>query len=284
MHYPNVIFSGGGSRCFWQLGFWEGARRSGVDLGAGLEFAGSTSAGCATATAAVLGRSYDALEIFKQLTSENPRNIHWQNLRPWSPDPVLPHAGMYRQGMELFLQDTPIAALRAAPLSFLMSSHPRFLSGALGAACGFLIYALEKRFANPLHPQWARQLGYRPIVGDVASCTSKAEFIDMVLAASCVPPVLPGGRFAGQNVLDGGLVDNVPVLLAHGRPGKTLALLSRRYRGPLPRANGITYVQPSQPIEIDKFDYANPRGLQKVFDLGLTDGERFVVEARDDAN
>ncbi len=279
VNYPNVIFSGGGSRCFWQLGFWEGARRRHLDLGAGLELAGSTSAGCATATAAITGRSYEALEIFKDLTSNNPRNIHWQNLRPWSGDPVLPHSQMYRRGLELFLENTSLAELQSAPLSFLMSSHPRFLSGALGAAAGFFIYAVEKRVNNPVHPQWTSRLGYHPIVGKSRDCESKADFIELVLASSCVPPVLPGGRFGGRAVLDGGLVDNVPVLLADGCSGATLVLLSRRYAGELPNTEGVTYVQPSRPIALDKFDYANPEGLQEVFDLGLADGERFARDA-----
>jgi hypothetical protein len=34
-------------------------------------------------------------------------------------------------------------------------------------------------------------------------------------------------------------------------------------------------VQPSEPIKIDKFDYANPEGLQETFNLGLRDGREF---------
>jgi hypothetical protein len=40
----------------------------------------------------------------------------------------------------------------------------------------------------------------------------------------------------------------------------------------------MTYVQPSKQIKIDKFDYANPDGLQETFDIGLTDGIRFAEE------
>ena len=32
MEFRNAIFAGGGSRCFWQLGFWEGAKQTGLDL------------------------------------------------------------------------------------------------------------------------------------------------------------------------------------------------------------------------------------------------------------
>ncbi|MFA9411049.1 MAG: hypothetical protein ACERK0_07280, partial [Deltaproteobacteria bacterium] len=65
MKFRNAIFAGGGSRCFWQLGFWEGAKEAGLDLQSSVKFAGSTSAGCAMATAAVLDRSQYALDLFK---------------------------------------------------------------------------------------------------------------------------------------------------------------------------------------------------------------------------
>ena len=71
MKFRNAIFAGGGSRCFWQLGFWEGAKEAGLDLQSSVKFAGSTSAGCAMATAAVLDRSHYALTLFKDFTAQN---------------------------------------------------------------------------------------------------------------------------------------------------------------------------------------------------------------------
>ena len=85
MSFRNAIFAGGGSRCFWQLGFWEGAKAAGLDLQSSIRFVGSTSAGCAMATAAVLDRARGALHLFQELTAQNPRNIHWWNLHPRKP-------------------------------------------------------------------------------------------------------------------------------------------------------------------------------------------------------
>jgi hypothetical protein len=90
--------------------------------------------------------------------------------------------------------------------------------------------------------------------------------------------VLPEGRHRDEDVLDGGLIDNVPTLLAEDEPEETLVLLSRRYETSLPTRPRMTYVQPSKQIKIDKFDYANPDGLQETFDIGLTDGIRFAEE------
>jgi hypothetical protein len=47
------------------------------------------------------------------------------------------------------------------------------------------------------------------------------------------------------------------------------------YERGLPTKRGVTWVQPSKPIRIDKFDYANPDGLQDTFELGLDDGLKF---------
>ena len=52
-------------------------------------------------------------------------------------------------------------------------------------------------------------------------------------------------RWKGRYVLDGGVVDNVPVCALDDAPGATLVLLTRRYRA-LPDIPGRTYVQPSR--------------------------------------
>ncbi len=274
--FRNVIFAGGGSRCFWQLGFWNGLASRGVPLADTVEFVGSTSAGCAMATAAILNRTDDALALFKEMTHANPRNIHWWNALPRSSAPILPHARMYREALERFVRAEDFARVQTKTVRFLMAGYPKLFSGALGAALGFAVYSVEKRLHDPVHPSWGRRVGFRPVVGDAAGCRNVGEYINLALAASCVPPVLPGGRHAGGPVLDGGLVDNVPLILAADQPGHTLVLLSKRYERPLPVVPSITYVQPSKPIKLDKFDYANPAGIQEVFDLGLADGRRFA--------
>ena len=276
MEFRNAIFAGGGSRCFWQLGFWEGAKQSGVDLQSSVEFVGSTSAGCAMATAAVLDRAHDALRLFKDFTAKNPKNIHWWNIHPFRREPLFPHARMYRDALAEFVAPGDLATLKRRSVYFLMSGYPAWLSGAIGAAAALSIYALENTLRkDPLHPEWPAKAGFTPLVGRVADCHTLADYIDLVLAASCVPPVLPEGRFGTRKVLDGGLIENIPVRLADGQPGRTLVLASRKYAHRLPSTEQTIWVQPSKPIQIDKFDYANPEGLQETFELGLYDGREF---------
>ena len=79
----------------------------------------------------------------------------------------------------------------------------------------------------------------------------------------------------GNYVLDGGVVDNVPVCALDGAPGVTLVLLTRRYPA-LPDVPGRTYVQPSRKIPVSAWDYTNADGLQVAYDLGRRDGEAFL--------
>jgi predicted acylesterase/phospholipase RssA len=274
--FENAIFAGGGSRCVWQLGFWHGANAAGLGLDETVSYVASTSAGCAMATAAILNRELEALERFKVLTAANPSNVHWRNLRPGSRKPLLPHMGMYRQVMNDFLTSDDLTALKRKALEFLIARRPVHLPGVLGPLIGFTVYGLEKRITGRVHPQWSRRLGFEPIVANAGAATGVQELVEMVLAASCVPPVLRSPPYRGQLVLDGGMIDNVPAFLADQRPGETLVLLSKRYPRPLPEVPGRTYVQPSAPIRMDKFDYANPLGLQAVFELGTADGRAFA--------
>ena len=274
--FGSVIFAGGGSRCVWQLGFWNGANAAGLALDQTADYVASTSAGCAMATAAILGREQEALDYFKALTAKNPRNIHWQNLRPGSGKPLLPHMTMYRQAMQELLTAKDLERLKQKTLEFLIARRPAHLPGALGPLVGFSVYGLEKRITGRVHPRWSRQLGFEPIIANAGDADEVDALIEMVLAASCVPPVLSSPPFRGQHVLDGGMIDNVPAFLADDRPGKTLVLLSKRYRKPLPQFAGRTYAQPSAPILMDKFDYANPDGLQEVYELGVADGRKFA--------
>jgi Patatin-like phospholipase len=276
MHYQNMIFAGGGSRCFWQVGFWDGAVAAGLELDKTVQYGASTSAGCAMITASMLGRGTQALDMFKRLSDANPGNIHWHNLWPGNSGPLLPHIRMYREALEEFLSEADLQALSGRRIEFLMAKSPRYMQGGFATTMAFSVYGLEKHLTGKIHPSWTQKLGFTPLVYGNQDALGVEDFISMILSASCVPPVLPGDGFRGQAVLDGGMIDNVPAHLSDARPGNTLVLLSKRYRKPLPEVPRRTYLQPSKPIKLDKFDYANPAGLQDTYDLGYGDGMAFA--------
>ncbi len=157
--FKNAIFAGGGSRCTWQLGFWDGANKAGLALTETVDYAASTSAGCAMATAAMLNRGSEALALFKELTARNPSNIHWQNLWPGSGKPLLPHIAMYREALEQFLVPEDLERLADKRLEFLMARFPAYLPSTLGTLVAFTTYGLEKHLTGVLHPTWTRKRG-----------------------------------------------------------------------------------------------------------------------------
>ena len=144
------------------------------------------------------------------------------------------------------------------------------MPSSLGTALAFTIYGLEKHITGVLHPRWTRKLGFNQVVANSREARAVGELVDAILASTCVPPVLAGDGFRGQRVLDGGIIDNVPAHLADGREGKTLVLLSKRYRQELPLPGQRVYVQPSERITLDKFDYANPEGRKPTIWGGVT--------------
>src|SRR4051812_31774151 len=92
IRYRNVVLAGGGSRCLWHAGFWhEAAGPAGL---APAQIA-SVSAGSAMACAIVGGVAHEALALFKEATSRNPRNYYWRNV--FGAERVFPHARMYRR-------------------------------------------------------------------------------------------------------------------------------------------------------------------------------------------
>jgi predicted acylesterase/phospholipase RssA len=109
----------------------------------------------------------------------------------------------------------------------------------------------------------------------VRSCAAPVDLADLILASSCSPPMTSRLMWKGHYVLDGGVVDNVPVCALDDAPGMTLVMLTRRYPA-LPDTPGRLYVQPSMKIPVSAWDYTNADGLQVAYDLGRRDGEAFL--------
>jgi predicted patatin/cPLA2 family phospholipase len=164
-----------------------------------------------------------------------------------------------------------------ADIRVLLSHPPECLGTFTGALIGFFAYSFEKLLFEPLHPKFPVFLGYRAKVISVRSCPNKKELIDLLLQSSCTPPVLPFLKRDGKPVFDGGLIDNVPARIINTSNQKVLVLLTRNYpKNKLQQVKNTTYVQPSRPIHVKKWDYTDPKGIQNAYDLGRKDAENFI--------
>jgi hypothetical protein len=222
------------------------------------------------------GRFDAALAHFKHATAVNRRNVNWANA--FRRAPVFPHAAMYRHALLEVIDDRALATLHAGPdLRVPITRAPRWLGARAGFAVAGLADAVEHAVGPSVHPQLALRLGFRADYETVRGCRTPAALADLVLASSCTPPFTPLLRYGGSPALDGGIVDNAPVMGLGNATGRTLVLLARRYRS-LPAHPSRVYVQPSTDVPVSSWDYTNPAGLQAAYDLGRRDGEAFARE------
>jgi hypothetical protein len=270
--FEAVAFAGGGNRCYWQGGFWEAAAPA---LGLAPRLVVGVSGGAWAATYSLLGLGTVVRDMVIEGCSKGVRNIVWAGMRP-----TFPVAGMYRELIETVIDEAAFARLREGPeLLVAIARSPRRLPLPFAVGLGLLAYQVEKKLHGPVHPRGGRALGFRPDYVSIAGLGERADLIAALIASASVPPFMPVGLVGGTAALDGGLVDNVPVeplTAVEARGGRTLVLLTRRYKA-LPNIPHRTYVQPSHPIPIGQFDITKPSQIRAAYEMGLADGEAFAA-------
>jgi predicted acylesterase/phospholipase RssA len=270
--FDAAVFAGGGCRCFWQLGFWSSAANR---LGLVPERVGAVSAGAAMACAALTGVFEEIVDDFAARTAANQGNFLPRNwLRG---EPAFPHEGIYRATILAMTDESRLARLRGGPDLRVLLGRPPKCAGRVGTLMlGLAGSRLESLLGGGVHAVWGRRFGFRPELVSVRQCGTAEELAALLLQSSCTPPALPLYLRDGRPVLDGGIIDGAPVEAVEPAR-RTLVLLTRRYPlEALPRVPGRTYVQPSQPIPIETWDYASPDRVRQTFELGVRDGRAFA--------
>ncbi|MFH1059111.1 MAG: patatin-like phospholipase family protein [Pseudomonadota bacterium] len=272
--YRAVVFAGGGNRCVWQAGFWEEVAPV---LPLRPAVLAAVSAGAFMAAMLLAGRTERAMNWVWRELQTNHRNFYPERLlkgqRPF------PHPEIFGRNISENLDEDALAAMRQGPeLRVLLARPPRWCGPRLAVWVGFAAYVLEKHTKAPLHPTWAMRVGFRPEVVTAQACRDAGELKELILATSCTPPILPVMHRAGRPVLDGGLVDNVPLVALKPEERPALVLLTRRYPAERLRGHpGLTYIQPTQPSPAGKWDYTHPDAMRATYDLGRADGRRFLA-------
>ena len=272
--FDAVVFSGGGCRCFWQAGFWTEAAPV-LDLQP--DVIGAVSAGSAMACALMAGRMHEALEVFKDAARRNPSNSYpWNALRG---QPVFPQEQLYRETIRTTTDEEAMAQLYAGPEIRVLLGRPPEWAGHYGTlALGTVAMYAKRWLERDLHGPWGMRAGFHSESVAVHECDSPEELEDLILQSSCIPPAIPLYWRQGRPVVDGGVVDGVPVELVPESRATLVLLSSHRPAERIPRVDGRTYVAPSEEVPIDKWDYTSPERVQATFDLGRRDGARFARE------
>ena len=234
--FDQVVLAGGGNRCWWQAGFWHVLNEKIPQTPKKLI---AISAGAATACLfyARPGKSGAewGLNYYAQALDKVRKNANWANL--FSSDPVFPHHQIYRAALKNILGGRFDLIKKGPEIEIGLAKTPRWLGPRLSVAVGLTVYNLEKYFKKSLHPTLGKTIGFTREFIRAQDCASEDDLIELILQSSCTPPFTPVMYRDGQAVLDGGLVDNVPIdglsLSPEGSPrSKVLVLLTRRYSQP----------------------------------------------------
>ncbi len=274
--FEQVVFAGGGNRCWWQAGFWEIVAPA---IGLAPRVIAGVSAGAATACLLHANDTQAALAYYRQALRSNPRNAYPMNAFRRGMR-VFPHDLIYRAALRTLLGGEHFARLmRTAPeIRVPFSRLPRGLGPRAGVALGIVGYNVEKYLLRPLHPRFGSAVGFTREVARVQDCGDVDELVELIMASSCTPPFTPLVRRGGEPALDGGLVDNVPVDVVDEGGGATLVLATRRY----PRypdvfvEEGRVYVQPSRKVAASSWDYTAPDRYEQTWRQGREDAQGFL--------
>lgn len=116
--YKGAVFAGGGSRCFWQAGFWQSAAPA---LGLAPNAVAAVSAGASTACHVFAGEIEAAMDYYQ--AAHNHRAKYAPGAQPFLPDPT--GLKIYREALESVLQGEPFQRLKQGPDLRIFMSRPR---------------------------------------------------------------------------------------------------------------------------------------------------------------
>lgn len=270
-----LTLAGGGNRSFYQLGLlerWGPALRDRIAVVAGC------SAGAGVATLWLAGRSQQATAYWRERRAHVTQNFDWSEL--WRGRNPAPHGPIYRDTLLHGYGEGGLERIQALPFPVLVlaAALPRWSPTAVGVMVGLTAYNIEKRIRRGLmHPTFGRALGFRSVVVDARTCASPEELADLIIASSSTPPFTPLGRFLGQRLLDGGMVDNVPADATESIPGvlRNVVLLTRASYpvGVLGLKGHRLYLAPSGPVPVHRWDYTRPEAVDATIALGRKDAD-----------
>ncbi len=267
-----LAFSGGGTRCLWQGGFLHEVSK----IWPCPKHILAVSAGALSAVSYLVDNGETVRAAMKESFQSIDHNLRWGAVL--NEKAIAPHLRAYRQALEQAFGDRDIKKLHERPtLNVLLTRPPRVLPLKLASVIGVCAYQLDLFLRGTPHSIIASNLGFRPIWVKANDIASTSDLCELLIAAGCIPPVIPLQQWQQAPVLDGGLIDNAPIEAwenEHGKYGRTLILLTRRYRQ-LPKEDNRVYVQPSRPIPASKLDFTDPDQVDEAYALGKSDGERF---------
>ncbi|SDF30683.1 patatin-like phospholipase family protein [Limimaricola pyoseonensis] len=263
-----LVFSGGGLRCFWQGGFMEVLGRHAKIAP---ERITGVSGGALSAACHVAGRERKLLDAMCEAFEEQHSNL-------WDPDGegISPHQRIYCKVVDKVLDAEAARIVADGPPLQILIAHPPAPDWPKGSGvAATLAYEAELHLVGSPHFSWAERFGLEHSLVDARAAAREGRLVDLVCAAAVIPPIFEPPDWDGRPVVDGGMADQAP--MPEPDEGETLVLLTRRYKR-LPEVEGRRYVMPSDETPADKIDFTDPEKLRRTWDQGTRDGAAFCEE------
>lgn len=269
-----ITFAGGGNRAFYQVGL---LRRWADTIFPRTRAVAACSAGACVVTF-YLSERHDEIDTYwRERRAHVTRNFVWRRLlRGNRPNE---HEAIYRDTLLHAFRGGGLERIRALPfpLLILASRLPPLMPSAFAATLALCAYQLEKKMRpEMIHPSFGRRLGFSPAVYDARLCETPEQLASLVIASSATPPFTSVGRFGDAQLLDGGVIDNVPAWVAEEVPGvnRNLVLLTRPYPPHVTGRRGKRlYIAPTEPVPVERWDYTRPDLLDATIAQGKREAE-----------
>ncbi|RVT82215.1 patatin-like phospholipase family protein [Rhodobacteraceae bacterium CCMM004] len=268
--FAQIVFSGGGIRCFWHGGWmttvserwsFDPARVTGV------------SGGALSASAWLAGAEERLLDVMSRAFRGEDANVSWHDIN--DEDGLTPHQRVYREVVEEVLAPPAQKRIADGPAFQILVGRPA--DGALTQLHALLsgaAYSAEKVLIARPDSEWAETLGLTGELIDARAAAREGRLVELVCAAATIPPVFRIPDWDGRPVIDGGMVDQAPS--PEPDEGRTLVLLTRDYRE-IPD-DGRSYVIPSRHVLDGKIDFTDPDKLKAAWELGAADGRAWAPD------
>ncbi|SIS59163.1 Patatin-like phospholipase [Roseivivax lentus] len=268
-HNPDqLVFSGGGLRCFWQGGFMTTLTESRSLAPKRLT---GVSGGALAGAAYLAGREHALLEEMCAAFAAQDSNI---DLFHAGDAGLTPHQSIYCEVVDKVIDAEAARRIAEGPAFQILIAHPpdSHLPTLSGMAMT-VAYEAELHSINAPHFGWAEKMGLDYSLVDANAAAREGRLFDLICAAAVIPPVFEPPEWDGRPVVDGGMADQAP--MPDPDEGTTMILLTRKYRT-LPDMEGRFYLHPGEETPADKIDFTDPEKLRATWAQGEADARRLI--------
>ncbi|PJZ70016.1 phospholipase [Leptospira perolatii] len=273
--------AGGGCKAFYGLGIGSELKSWGIKL----KQVSGVSAGAAMVLCLLSETEEETVAFFENIVRKNPSNFYISKF--FKGQKAFPHEDMYRRTIRFGMDFDKIRqsgakafihTIRAIPKA--TSLKNKFRLARLIAETGRAFMEDERDRSKGLHTERTfrvlRSWNMKEVLFTEADFNDPVLIEQIILNSSSIPPIVSFQSDGKEYYLDGGLTNNL--MLEAFPPGAKIigvhyeeTTLVGKDRRLLDRC---LLIKPSQQLPITSFDYTDPVGVRKTFELGKLDARR----------